>query len=191
MIINKYMLDIYIYIYIFNPWKIFCDLNFHEVYKPTFIRQLRRWNELKIESTTKYWKKTLGFPLCVAVNVWVYVCMCVCVIVTCIYKDIYIYIYIYIERERDRGRQTERKRESKQDNILQINRHTRWTICFSYNEFYYRCIVLRLISNLPSFLFIWLLVKFWDRFLKCKHTDFLFHPDMKTPYYFWYTKYNL
>ena len=35
MIINRYILDIYIYIYIyiFNPWKIFCDLGFHEVYK--------------------------------------------------------------------------------------------------------------------------------------------------------------
>ena len=30
IIINKYILDIYIYIY--NPWKIFCDLRFLEVY---------------------------------------------------------------------------------------------------------------------------------------------------------------
>ena len=35
MIINKYILDIYIYI--FNSWKIFCNLRFHEVYKTTFI----------------------------------------------------------------------------------------------------------------------------------------------------------
>ena len=40
MTINKYMLDIYIYI--FNPWKVFCDLRFPEVYKTTFIRHLRR-----------------------------------------------------------------------------------------------------------------------------------------------------
>ena len=36
MIINNYILDTYI----FNPWKIFCNLRFHEVYKTTFIRKL-------------------------------------------------------------------------------------------------------------------------------------------------------
>ena len=35
MIMNKYILDIYIYIYIYNPWKIFCDLRFLEVNKTT------------------------------------------------------------------------------------------------------------------------------------------------------------
>ena len=35
MIINKYIFDIYI----FNPWKIFCNLRYHEVFcKTTFIR---------------------------------------------------------------------------------------------------------------------------------------------------------
>ena len=58
-----------IIIIIFNPWKIFCNLRFHEVYKTTFIRQLRRWNELKIENTTKYRQKTLEFRLCVVVSV--------------------------------------------------------------------------------------------------------------------------
>ena len=48
------IINIYIYIYIYNPWDIFCDLRFHDIYKTTFIRQLRRWNELKIENTTKY-----------------------------------------------------------------------------------------------------------------------------------------
>ena len=65
MIINKYILDIYI----FNPWKISCDLRFPEVYKTTFIRQLRRWNELKIENTIKYRQNPLGFRLCVVVSV--------------------------------------------------------------------------------------------------------------------------
>ena len=57
MMINKYILDIYIFI--FNPWKIFCGHRFHEVYKTTIIRQLIRWNELKIKNTTKYRQKTL------------------------------------------------------------------------------------------------------------------------------------
>ena len=47
----------------------FCDFRFPEVYKTTFIRQLRRWNELKIENTTKYRQKPLGFRLCVVVSV--------------------------------------------------------------------------------------------------------------------------
>ena len=58
MIINKYILDIYI----FYPWKIFCHLRFHEVFcKITIIRQLRRWNELKIENMTKYRQKRISF----------------------------------------------------------------------------------------------------------------------------------
>ena len=40
MMINEYIL----HRYILNPWKIFCDLRFLEVYKTTFIKQLRRWN---------------------------------------------------------------------------------------------------------------------------------------------------
>ena len=56
------------YTYIFNPWKLFCNLRFHEVFcKTTFMRQLRRWNVLKIENTTKYRQKPLGFRLCVVV----------------------------------------------------------------------------------------------------------------------------
>ena len=40
---------------IYNPWKIVCDPGFHGVFsKTTIIRQLRRWNELKIENTKKY-----------------------------------------------------------------------------------------------------------------------------------------
>ena len=52
------------YIYIFNPWKIFCNPGFHEVFcKTTIIRQLRRWNELKIENMTKYREKTVRICL--------------------------------------------------------------------------------------------------------------------------------
>ena len=31
----------------YNPWKIFCNPGFHEVFcKTTIIRQLRKWNEI-------------------------------------------------------------------------------------------------------------------------------------------------
>ena len=55
----------------------------YKIDKTTFIRQLRRWNELKIENTTKYRQKLLGFRLCVVVSVCGCVRMCVCAIVTC------------------------------------------------------------------------------------------------------------
>ena len=57
--------------------------------KITIIRQLRRWNELKIENTKKYTEKTVGISFmcgCKCVCVCVCVCGCVrmrvCVIVT-------------------------------------------------------------------------------------------------------------
>ena len=69
IIINKYILDIYIYIYIFfNSWSIDCEPVFHRVFhKTTIIRQLRRWNESKNTKNTD--KKPLGFCLCVVVSV--------------------------------------------------------------------------------------------------------------------------
>ena len=94
----------WIYIYIFNPWKIFGNPRFHGVFcKTTIIRQLWRWNESKIENTKKYRKKTVGISFMCGESVWVYVCVCVCmyVYVTTNTLIIYIYIYIYIERERE------------------------------------------------------------------------------------------
>ena len=72
MIINKYILDIYV----INPWKIlFSDLRFLEVYNN--IHQASKKMEWNID------KKPLGFRLCVVVSVWVYgggyVCTCGCV----------------------------------------------------------------------------------------------------------------
>ena len=66
IMIDKYILDIYI----FNPWKmLFCELRFLEVYK-TFIRQLRRWNEIENRKCHKIQTKNLlGFRLCVVVRV--------------------------------------------------------------------------------------------------------------------------
>ena len=57
------------YIYICNSWDIDWDPGFHGVFcKTTIIRQLRRWNELKIERYEKI-QKPLGFRLCVVVTV--------------------------------------------------------------------------------------------------------------------------
>ena len=79
-------MNIYIYIYIYNPLKIFCDPGFHGVFcKTTLIRQLRRWNELKIENTKKYRQKNVGISFvcgCKCVSVCGCVRMRVCVIVT-------------------------------------------------------------------------------------------------------------
>ena len=79
---NKYILDIYIS----NPWKIVCDdPGFHGVFCKTTIRQLRRWNELKMKNTKKYRQKTVGISLmcgCKCVSVCGCVCMRVCIIVT-------------------------------------------------------------------------------------------------------------
>ena len=74
--INKYILDIYIYD-IYNPWKIVCNPGIHEVFcKTTIIRQLR-WNELKIENTKKYRQKTVRISFMCGCK-----CVSVCVIVT-------------------------------------------------------------------------------------------------------------
>ena len=52
MIINKYILDIYIYIY--NPSKILCHPGFHGVFcKTIIIRQLRRWNSIYLTAIKK------------------------------------------------------------------------------------------------------------------------------------------
>ena len=61
---NIHIIYIYIYIYIykFNSWNVDCDSGFHGVFcKTTIIRQLRRWNELKIEKCEKIDKNRWDF----------------------------------------------------------------------------------------------------------------------------------
>ena len=71
MIINKYIL----YIYIFNPWKIlFCNLRFLEIYNNIHqaVKKME-WNwKSKMRQNTD---KNVWLKMCVCIWVWVYVWM--------------------------------------------------------------------------------------------------------------------
>ena len=68
--------------YIFNPWKIFCNPSFHEVFcKTTIIQAVKKMEWIENRKYDNIQTKMLGFRLCVVVSVWVYVGVCVCVYV--------------------------------------------------------------------------------------------------------------
>ena len=58
---DKSCLYTHTHTHIINSWNIDCDPGFHGVFcKKTIIRQLGKWNELKLKNTKKYRQSTVG-----------------------------------------------------------------------------------------------------------------------------------